>query len=252
MSERGKGNAALIAAVLGVLALGGLGGLAVTQHAAQAAESARLEPLAEAQRRQLHALEVIQRKDEEFTREVASLAGKMEALRRILPEALDVPSFMGRYAQLAGEHGVSIAGHQASELVDMPLQRAVIRLDLRGSPPAIDALRAGTFRAARLAHWKDGPPLAEGAEVELTVFARPPSGREPARRTCGLPASRVWLWPWTSRLAEPRREVERLCVEIGRHAELSRRLDALQVARDEFQELVAIIEKLKAEQAAAP
>ena len=249
MRRNGSHGRLLLAVVLTALVLvgGSVAALSLTQHLAYREERAWLDKKSYWLARELAALEVTESKRDEFEREVASTAEKVRLVRLILPAELDVPSFLARYRTMAESEGVTIAG-EAVEVQDAdPGQRAIVRLELRGSPEGIESLRQRTLRMARLAHWRRLEPGAPGPTIQLTIFARP-AAPAPSTPACGPGRTDVWLWPWTSALEERRRAVEEACVRIASHAETKRQIDALGAQRDEVKELIRVIEPLKAAQ----
>jgi Tfp pilus assembly protein PilO len=247
-------NNEAIALTVAVLVIAGIAaGLAVAQYVLYRQERTALAVRLEQSGKQLRALEVVTRKRAEFDRGAALLAEKLEQVRYILPEELDVTSFMAMFTRLALSEGVSIDRRESEEeQTEGALQSAPIHLELRGRPASLESLRTRTLRMARVIHWQEEGRGPQGASVLITIFASPSSAPTRAETNCSPGVSGVWLWPWKARLVGPRGELSRLCAEIESHVETARRIDAYQAGRSDLEKLIARVERLKAEQEGKP
>lgn len=195
-------------------------------------------------RRMAAALEVTERKRDEFEREVELLSKKQEILDRIMPSRLATEDFSVRYRAIAREHGVTVDDVQFHEDKSDKVHRADLKLALSGPPEAIAALREHTRRLSRLTTWSQfapGPPV----RVRVSVYAYPPT--PPATSPpCRLPADRTWLWPFSGRMAEVRAEWAGLCATFERLRPIQVQVDAFETARTRFGAMITEIEQLRA------
>jgi hypothetical protein len=210
-------------------------------QAAQASEERRAA-VAESERlrKMVTALEVIGRKADEFGREVQQLAEKQAMLDMILPPTLGVSAFLEEFRASARTLGVTVGDSPYQEDVSKALQRADIVPVFSGPPEAVEALRLRTHRMRRLVDWRVG----SRGSILLTVYAFPGPGAV-APPECRLPQSRVWLWPYSVRVAGARAEWAGLCARVEELRDIRARVDAFEAARNRFQAVVTEIEKLR-------
>ena len=205
--------------------------------AAAKAESDRL-------RKMVTALQVVERKPEEFEREGQLLAGKQAVIDTILPPALGVSAFMEQYRALAQSLDVAVGDFRAREDVSGPVQQAEIVTSLVGTSEAIEALRVRTLGMRRLASWRPQPSDGSRTVVALTVYAFPGAAAA-APRPCRVADTRVWLVTYAARVEDARREWADLCRALGPLRATQARVDDYEAARARFQAMVAEIERLR-------
>lgn len=236
LARRRAGLASLIALAIAAVIL--------AFEAMQSAHDVRVaqEELA-AVRREAAALEVTERKEAEFEREFELLLQKQAILDRIMPPTLGTEEFLVRYRAVVQEHGVALDDVQLHEDKSDTVHRADFMLTLSGPPQAIAALREHTHRLPRLTTWSPlapGPPI----RVRLSVYAYPPTPPF-GSRPCRPPEDRVWLWPFSARMAVVRSEWAGLCATLDRLRPIQVRVDAFQTARGRFEAIVTAIEALR-------
>lgn len=200
-------------------------------------------------------LEVVANKPEEFAKEDRQLGAKIHIVQEILPESMDVHGFMEAYEAVPPLFGLAIERWSAKEAATVPLQRADITLRLTGPVPRLPELAAKTSRLARLVEWRlvDSAATAE-ATVVLSIYALPRGLGDVAVDSCGAPTSRVWLWPYTARLAGRRGELAGVCARLARLRPVREQVDAFMAARAYLDRVIKTIVKLRpvAEERARP
>jgi hypothetical protein len=195
-------------------------------------------------RRLAAALEVTERKQDEFEREVELLSKKQELLDLIMPSRLGTEDFLARYRAIAQEHGVTVDDARFQEDKSDTVHRADLKLTLSGPPGAIAALRERTRRLSRLTRWSQvapGPPT----RVTVSVYAYPPTPPM-ASPPCRPPEDRVWLWPFSGQMAAVRADWAGLCATYDRLRPIQVRVDAFETARTRFGAMITEIEQQKA------
>jgi hypothetical protein len=185
-----------------------------------------------------------------FQRKVAHLEAKIETLRRIMPESLEVDAFFNQLQAAATGSGLRVRGqgYRTEELDEY--QRARVFVRLTGPPDAIEAFLPRVARLARLTHVIERRPTDDGAELTLHVFARrwtsPPVLQPCQKLDSGhslvdcCPMVRLDLVP------KRRERLEHACVRLRDLEALFVEMDTHAWRREEFPRQVALINKLKA------
>jgi len=213
------------------------------------AEVARRDPL----RKMVGALQVVKKKGEEFSREVAALEAKLDMTGKMLPDTLGVPRFMDEYQLLCGRHGFTVTSWRVREITGESLMRADVDLVLEGPPERLKGLGDSTEKAARLARLRIAGVTGPRVSAQVTIYALGPSSPPPAPQGVCAEGGRsdVWMWPLRGRLRSAREERKRLCDELGTYKDIQRQMDDYEAARRRFTERVEVLQKLMAADKAA-
>jgi hypothetical protein len=210
-------------------------------------ETKALGARAEATKKLLGALEVVDRRREEFGRERELIAAKLETLRRIVPPSHATQEFVNEVTALASTHGIEVREWRSSAGgVNGILREHLLVLEVAGDMESLVALAGRSEKMARLSAWQRANVQGGNALVEVTLYSAPDP---PAKRPddwCALRASEVWLWPYTAKVAAARLQLERLCGDVVRYAAVKREVDDVELKRARLQSLVDAIVKVTA------
>ena len=203
---------------------------------------------ADALRKAIRALEVTEQKAEEFTRERQLLAEKLDTLRRITPRESAVEELIARLGAVASEFRLTVphwsdGSGPAGDLLRQQWVRLVLEGDLRRLPELMERCH----KLARLVTWLGASVHASRADARLWIYYAPDTKPVRLPDLCLHPPSNVWLWPYTAKVKTGRAEIDVLCAQQARHAETMAQVDDFEAKKSRLEELVAAIEKVRAE-----
>jgi hypothetical protein len=204
------------------------------------------------QQKLLNALTVTANKLPEFARERELLDAKGKQLRRIVPESLGVVDFVEELRAVCQQHAFRIWSWEARELTQERVHRAELTLVLEGDAANLKALSDRIDKKTlRLVAWTVDGVAGARVAARATIYAIPAWPVKAAPDSCASPRTQVWLWPWRSKLEQARRKRWELCREQERLGPVRKQVDALEVDRQRFRELIDIVEPLMSERHAA-
>jgi len=179
----------------------------------------------------------------EFERNEEVLA----ALRRMLPESLDVAVFFDEFKELANEHELGVVQINVTTHQYDFYEESILTIELEGDEHAITELESRAANFALINHWRYLDDDSR-TNVALSVFAAPPPPNEWARPRCPEPdgdESTVWLWPWADRLEADRERIDVLCTELARLEPIADAVGEYQGLLTELEEVTALVEALQ-------
>ena len=185
----------------------------------------------------------------EFRAENARKEQVLAPLRAILPEMLDVPAFMETFEDFARAESVRVVQADVTTSSYDFYDQAVITLELEGDERRIDELEAKVSGLARIVHWRTVSEEPKRS-VSLAIYAAPPPPDVSDRDVCPAPkgaGSTVWFWPYADELADDRRQISELCEELTKLEPIADMVGEYQELLAELEELVALIERLRAD-----
>jgi hypothetical protein len=194
----------------------------------------------------LTALRVIAGKLDEFDRESRLLDEKRAVVRRLLPATLDIKGYVARLRTVASIFGFTISAATARESTEGRVQKATIDLALEGNPAGLGALGRRIDAMVPIATWTVVESNGRQTRARAEIYALPDRPADRPLGWCSPEKSRVWLWPFTSRLEKARRAWEAPCREFERLKPVRGPVDEFERQRLEFQEIVDVAERLRA------
>ena len=181
----------------------------------------------------------------EFRAEIVRKEEVLAPLRAILPEMLDVPAFIETFEDFARAESVRVVQADVTTSRYDFYDQAVITLELEGDERRIDELEAKVSGLARIVHWRTVSEEPK-RNVSLTIYAALPPPDVSDRDLCPAPkgaGSTVWFWPY----ADDRRQISELCEELIKLEPIADMVGEYQELLAELEELVALIERLRAD-----
>ena len=210
-------------------------------------ETKRARARAEALRKELKALVVTEQKREEFARERQLLAEKIETLHRIVPREPSVDEFGARFREIAAEYQIEVLGWSSQAATAGPvLDEILVSFSLGGNVSRLRGLAERSSKIARLLGWKSARVDGGRALVALSIYTAPQRPTPKEWDSCVVPPSEVWLWPFASRVAAARSELEGLCAEREGHAQTRVQISEYLANKSRLQALVGAIEEVRA------
>jgi Tfp pilus assembly protein PilO len=228
--------------VLGLLLLACL--MQVMRHGA---ERRLLDEHIEAARRDVQNLEVTAGKLPEFQAEVTQLEDRLGALRRIVPEQLDVAPFMTTLEELGREGGIGVTTWTGKRFSSEALESIDVELQLKGTPAQIERFASRVHALARLAAWRTRQMETGGATATVRIYAMATPAPKPTTSQCSTPKSHVWFWPYAADVRGRQEALQRICGRLQRLDVVRRQVDAYQVQRGLSERLSQIVQRLQAE-----
>jgi len=234
---------------VGVVTVPVVGLVALVQWQLCRDETKALDRRAEALRTTIKALEITEKKADEFDREWQLLAEKLELLAKMVPRSPAVEEFVTRFDTLAAEYEMKVVdwsgGDPAGPTRDV-LQEYSVTVMLSGQVERLRDLAERSYKVARLVVWQRASVHDRNATVRLSIYAAPDRAATKRHDSCVDPLSKVWLWPYTAKLRIAHVEIDRLCSERARHAATQAKVDDFTVKKYRLEELVNAIESLRA------
>jgi Tfp pilus assembly protein PilO len=230
-----------------VITLGALLLVAGLQHLQFASERQQLDRCADAVRRRVSELEVVAAKLEEFKVAVEEQEASLSLLRQQIPQSLESPTFLLHLQRLAREGGIVIDGWTRTRSHSELFDRAEITLRLTGAPQGLAHLAERVEGSSRLAIWRTRHTDPRGATATVSIYAVPPAA-EPPPRLCAAEQTRVWLWPYTTRLRPLRKEIQYRQARMRELEVVRVQVDALSRRRRLNERLARVRERLRSQQ----
>jgi hypothetical protein len=147
---------------------------------------------------------------------------KLSQQRLQVPATLDVEGFLDHFTAMAGHFDVEVKASEEESLSLDFYDQAILRLKLAGNKKDVMALLEKVSTGDRLTRHKVVQCANKECVIELSIFSVPELEEEPQSvfeiQACGDFNSKVWLWPFTSRIRERYEGLQSLCEEHRRQS----------------------------------
>lgn len=139
---------------------------------------------------------------------------------------------------------VEIVSYRAEEKSREQFVGAEITVVLSGTAQSLAGLLERRSELPRVIRWNEPEIKPTGAELQLSIFARPPSSTEPPH-PCRKFESRVWLPPYDTRIASARAKLEQMCAELSRLEAIDAQVQMFREVVRDHEERRSVIEHLR-------
>ena len=225
----------------------GLSGLGLSQYAVFRQEKALLQKEQRALTAAVENSRTTAARIAEFHIELERKQTTRAALRRVLPETLDVPAFMKAFEELAHGASVRVVSYDTERARYDFYDEATIEVELEGDERGIAEIASRLGFLDRLVHWRGPENREDVTRASLSVFAMPPvdySDEELCQAPDGS-ESGVWLWPCAEELDRDRQELSELCEHLSQLMPIHHRVLEYRRLMTELEELESIIARLR-------
>ena len=148
-----------------------------------------------------------------------------------MPAKLDVGGFLDHFLAMANRFNVEVRASQRESSSRDFYDQATLRLKLAGDDKDVRALLEKLSTGDRLTRYKVLQCANKECDIELSIFSIPEPEEEPLGvfdiQACAEFNSKVWLWPFTSRIQDRCEELNSLCEERQRQRSAIRSTEEL-------------------------
>lgn len=208
-----------------------VGAFCVQQYLTYRSESQTLAAAMRWVDHQLNKVQAVERQRGRLGQVIEGVEEKLSQQRLQVPATLDEEGFLNHFSAMASGFEVEVKASGGESSSRDFYDQAILRLKLAGDGEDIRALLEKLSTGDRLTRYKVLQCAERECDIELSIFAVPDPEEEPLNvfdiQACGGFNSRVWLWPFKSRIQERCEKLNNLCKERQRQSSAIRSTDDL-------------------------
>jgi DNA-directed RNA polymerase subunit L len=195
---------------------------------------------------QLKRVEALERQPGKLDETVKGIEEKLFRQRLKVPPTLNVERFLEHFSTRAGGFGVEVKeSHAESVSLDF-YDQATLKLKLAGDDKDIRAFLKELSTGERLTQHNVSHCANKECSVEISIYSVPEPEEEPSSmfdiQACGEFNSKVWLWPFASRIQDRCEELKARCEEMQRQRSTIRSTEEL-MAKLRFSQFIGEVIK---------
>ena len=229
---------------IAVVTLAGVGGVAIWQAVRADAERDELRLVLNQQQRALEKARAAARDQELLQDEIRRYRDSLRHLRHMLPETLELESYLQDVPEIANRHGVEVVGIEPRLVRGSRFNTAEISLELRGEPQRAENAILDMRRVGPLIGAENLEHRGDTTTVRLLRFAAAPLKGRRRYQPCEVQPSRVWFPGLRGGLSELRAEVESACAAVEPMLANVEQVHELETLLDEVEHLTSITRDL--------
>jgi hypothetical protein len=180
-------------------------------------ERARLERQTEEAKRLLQKAEGAEEKRAELLDRQRQRESELAALRRRVPEELELEAFLRTFEDWVESAGAEIEDTRFETSKRDLYQQAELTIRLRAETENVVHLLERRAELERLVEWESDEELGKGSELTFRIFALPAPPSRVYRNPCREPTRGPSAWPFSAGITRRREELSRICTELEAH-----------------------------------
>jgi len=193
----------------------------------------------------------IEKYGEKADQELREANKEMSIAHVLIPPALNIKSFIESFERWSKGSGVIVKDFNWREEKKNFYITAYCITKLAGDKEALKNLWNRKSEIERFVIWGEEKPLDTGIEVKLMIYSIQWSKPKQfdvnsfKKKSCEEFKTKIWLWPFSKRIREIQKKLDRVCLKIKEHADIAYKIELLKAKKHAIALFSEIFRNLK-------